>query len=56
MALPSAAALAGIAIAAVVLTHVPHGVWGLIWPLLAALFIPRPMIHHHLGTSASRTR
>jgi hypothetical protein len=56
MALPRAAALAGIAIAAVVLTHVPHGGWGLIWPLLAVLLIARPMIHHHLGTSASRMR
>jgi hypothetical protein len=35
------AALAGLAIAAVVLIHAVHGGWGLIWLLLPALLIAR---------------
>lgn len=48
-------ALIVIAIAAVMLIHVPHSAAGLIWPLLAILFIARPVLHH-LGSSASRAR
>jgi hypothetical protein len=47
---PLIAVLAGTAIAAVVLVHLAHGGWGLIWPLLAVLLIARPMIRS-LGTS-----
>lgn len=39
-------ALAGIAIAAVMLVHVVHGGWGLIWLLLPALLIARRVICH----------
>lgn len=39
-----AAALAGLAIAAVVLVHAVHGGWGLIWLLWPALFIARRVI------------
>ena len=38
---PATAALAGLAIAAVVLIHAVHGGWGLIWLLLPALLIAR---------------
>ena len=41
---PRIAVLAGFAITAVVLVHVAHGGWGLIWPLLAVLLIARPVI------------
>jgi transposase InsO family protein len=37
----AAPALAGIAIAAVVLVHLAHGGWGLIWLILPALLIAR---------------
>jgi Domain of unknown function (DUF1707) len=40
------AALAGIAIAALVLGHVVHGGWGLIWLLLPALLIARRVTCH----------
>jgi Domain of unknown function (DUF1707) len=39
-------ALAGIAIAAIVLVHVVHGGWGLIWLLLPALLIARRVTCH----------
>jgi len=39
-------ALAGLAIAAVMLVHVVHGGWGLIWLLLPALLIARRVICH----------
>jgi hypothetical protein len=42
----TAAALAGLAIAAVVLVHAVHGGWGLIWLLLPALLIARRVICH----------
>jgi hypothetical protein len=51
---PLIAALAGIAITAVVLLHVAHGGWGLIWPLLAVLLIARPMIRR-VSTSGARS-
>jgi hypothetical protein len=38
---PATAALAGLAIAAVVLIHAVHGGWGLVWLLLPALLIAR---------------
>ena len=38
---PATAALAGLAIAAVILVHAVHGGWGLIWLLLPALLIAR---------------
>jgi hypothetical protein len=38
--------LAGIAIAAVVLVHVVHGGWGMIWLLLPALLIARRVTCH----------
>lgn len=44
------AALAGIAITAIVLLNVTHGGRGLIWPLLAVMFVARPMTRR-LGTS-----
>jgi uncharacterized membrane protein YccC len=50
---PLIAVMVGVTI--VVLTHVPHGGWGLIWPLLAVLLIARPMIHR-LGLSTSGAR
>ena len=40
------AALAGFAIAAVVLVHMVHGGWGLIWLLLPVLLIARRVICH----------
>jgi hypothetical protein len=40
------AALAGLAIAAVVLVHAVHGGWGLIWLLLPVLLIARRVICH----------
>jgi ferric-dicitrate binding protein FerR (iron transport regulator) len=40
------AALAGLAIAAVVLVHMVHGGWGLIWLLLPVLLIARRVICH----------
>jgi hypothetical protein len=43
-ALPSAAALIGIGIAAVVLVNVAHGTWGLIWLLLPVLLIARRVL------------
>ena len=43
---PSIAALAGLAIAAVVLVNVAYGGWGLIWLLLPALLIARRLICH----------
>ena len=42
----AAPALAGIAIAAVVLVHLVHGGWGLIWLLLPALLIARRVTCH----------
>jgi hypothetical protein len=42
----TAAALAGLAIAAVVLVHAVQGGWGLIWLLLPALLIARRVICH----------
>src|SRR5262249_20836223 len=48
---PPIAALAGIAIAAVVLIDVAHGGWGVIWLLWPALLIARRLICH---PSASR--
>ena len=42
----TAAALAGLAIAAVVLVHAVHGGWGLIWLLWPALLIARRVICH----------
>jgi hypothetical protein len=51
---PLIAALAGIAITAVVLLHVAHGGWGLIWPLLTVLLIARPMIRR-VSTSGARS-
>ena len=41
-----AAALAGLAIAAVLLVHAVHGGWGLIWLLWPALLIARRVICH----------
>ena len=41
-----AAALAGLAIAAVVLVHAVHGGWGLIWLVWPALLIARRVICH----------
>jgi hypothetical protein len=38
---PATAALAGLAMAAIVLIHAVHGGWGLIWLLLPALLIAR---------------
>jgi hypothetical protein len=52
---PLLASLAGLAIAIAVLVTVAHAGWGLIWPLLAILFIARPMIRH-LGLSGHRTQ
>jgi len=43
---PATAALAGLAIAAVILVHVVHGGWGLIWLLWPALLIARRVICH----------
>jgi hypothetical protein len=40
------ARLAGLAIAAVVLVHVVHGGWGVIWLLLPALLIARRALCH----------
>jgi hypothetical protein len=40
------AALAGFAIAAIVLIHAVHGGWGLIWLFLPALLIARRVICH----------
>jgi len=40
------AGLAGLAIAAVVLVHMVHGGWGLIWLLLPVLLIARRVICH----------
>jgi hypothetical protein len=40
------AALAGLAIAAVVLVHAVHGGWGLIWLVLPVLLIARRVICH----------
>jgi hypothetical protein len=40
------AALTGLAIAAVVLVHMVHGGWGLIWLLLPVLLIARRVICH----------
>ncbi len=40
------AGLAGLAIAAVVLAHIVHGGWGLIWLLLPGLLIARRVICH----------
>jgi hypothetical protein len=51
---PLISALAGIAITAVVLLHVAHGGWGLIWPLLTVLLIARPMIRR-VSTSRARS-
>ena len=42
----AAPALVGIAIAAVVLVHIVHGGWGLIWLLLPALLIARRVTCH----------
>jgi fatty acid desaturase len=42
----AAPALVGIAIAAVVLVHIVHGGWGLIWLLLPALLITRRVTCH----------
>jgi hypothetical protein len=42
----TAVALAGLAIAAVVLVHVVHGGWGLIWLLWPALLIARRVLCH----------
>jgi hypothetical protein len=42
----TAAVLAGLAIAAVVLVHAVHGGWGLIWLLWPALLIARRVICH----------
>ena len=42
----AAPALAAIAIAAVVLLHMVHGGWGLIWLLLPALLIARRVTCH----------
>jgi Domain of unknown function (DUF1707) len=42
----TAAGLAGLAIAAVVLVHAVHGGWGLIWLLLPALLIARRALCH----------
>jgi Domain of unknown function (DUF1707) len=42
----TAAVLAGLAIAAVVLVHAAHGGWGLIWLLWPALLIARRVICH----------
>ena len=42
----AAPALVGIAIVAVVLVHVIHGGWGLIWLLLPALLIARRVTCH----------
>ena len=41
-----AAALAGVVIAAVVLVHMVHGGWGLIWLLVPVLLIARRVICH----------
>ena len=43
---PATAALAGLAIAAVVLVHAVHGGWGLIWLLWPALLIARRALCH----------
>ena len=40
------AALAGLAIAAVVVVHAVHGGWGLIWLLLPVLLIARRVLCH----------
>src|SRR6478735_3977342 len=43
---PATAALAGLAIAAVILVHAVHGGWGLIWLLWPALLIARRAFCH----------
>ena len=43
---PATAVLAGLAIAAVVLVHMVHGGWGLIWLLLPVLLIARRVSCH----------
>jgi hypothetical protein len=40
------AALAGLAIAAVIVVHAAHGGWGLIWLLLPVLLIARRVLCH----------
>jgi len=50
---PATAALAGLAIAAVILVHAVHGGWGLIWLLWPALLIARRAFCH-CGTGGLR--
>jgi hypothetical protein len=54
---PLLASLAGITVTVAVLIIVTHAGWGLIWPLLAVLFIVRPMIRRlRPGIMDPRTR